>query len=134
MGNQVIVDLMSQYFVSMSFTPESSETTYPINYGQSSYGSSYKYDSYSGYPPLPQPPQYTKDYIGSQGQLISVRAHPDFPLYSTYVGLDQYNYDSHVQTYLSSYRNSMTWYEYCLLQNEQPHTFQFQLPRHSSFY
>ena len=49
---------------------------------------------------------------------MSIWENPGFPIHGQVVGRTQEIYAWHVRTYNQYYRNSMSWYEYCLQQDE----------------
>ena len=59
------------------------------------------------------------------------KKYEQFPVLNLFIGLDQYNYEMHIKTYLDYYSSYMSWPEYCQGQMVQPHT--FQPPRHSTY-
>ena len=44
--------------------------------------------------------------------------NPKFPIHGEVVGKSQQIYAWHVRSYNQYYRNTMSWYEYCLHQDE----------------
>ena len=128
------VDQLSQFFGGFSITPEDSESSHPVE----PHGGSYTYPEYPmivhvpvPIPAIPVSPPILRDFYQPHEPQPRIRYRPGFPKYSIYVALDQYNYDRHVETYMTTYAHMMTWYAYCLMQDQQPHT--FQGPRHSTY-
>ena len=44
--------------------------------------------------------------------------NPEFPIHEEVVDTSQDIYASHVRSYNQYYRNTMSWYKYCLYQDE----------------
>ena len=59
-------------------------------------------------------------YQMQQGFQITMWVNPEFPIHGEVVGTSQDIYAWHVRSYNQYYRNTMSWYEYCLHQDGIP--------------
>ena len=78
-----------------------------------------EYERYN-YPPSTQVSYYFPYQMQQQGFQTSTWKNPRFPIHREVVGRTQEIYAWHVCTYDQYYWNSMSWYEYCLQQDELP--------------
>ncbi|RVW97523.1 hypothetical protein CK203_058479 [Vitis vinifera] len=120
-------DSLLASFESMSvetqFSDSSNEANiyapYAMSYGQPqnlSSSTDEEYERYN-YPSSTQMPYYLPHQLQQQGFQTSTWENPGFPIHGQVVGRTQEIYAWHVRTYNQYYRNSMSWYEYCLQQD-----------------
>ncbi|RVW41808.1 hypothetical protein CK203_116928 [Vitis vinifera] len=140
-------DSLSASFESMSvetqFSDSSNEANiyapYAMSYGQPpqnlSSSTDEEYERYN-YPSSTQMPYYLPHQLQQQGFQTSTWENPGFPIHGQVVGRTQEIYAWHVRTYNQYYRNSMSWYEYCLQQDGLPSSNNNNMmePHRSSFW
>ena len=107
---------------------------YIMSYGQPSSHPSGSIGEYGmiNYPHDSQIPFQTP-YQMQQGFLTSMWVNLEFPIHGEVVGTSQDIYAWHVRSYNPYYRNTTSWYEYCLHQDGipslnvsmEPHRFSF---------
>ena len=89
-----------------------------MSYGQPSSHPSSSIGEYGmiNYPHDPQMSFQTL-YQMQQGFQTGMWVNLEFPIHGEVVGTSQKIYACHVQSYNQYYRNTMSWYEYCLYQD-----------------
>ena len=120
-------NLFSASFESMSIGTQYNDSSndanvfppyYTMSYGQSSSHPSGSIGEYGmiNYPHDPQMPFQTP-YQMQQGFQTSMWVNLEFLIHGEVVGTRSNIYAWHVRSYNQYYRNTMSWYEYCLHQD-----------------
>ena len=122
-------DLFSASFESMSIGTQYNDSfndanAFPpctMSYGQPSSHPSYSIGEYGmiNYHHDTQM-SFQTPYQMQQGFQISMWVNPEFPINGEVVSTSQDIYVWHVRSYNQYYRNTMSWYEYCLHQDGIP--------------
>ena len=137
-------DSLSASFESMSIDTQYSDSSndgniFPPNtmtYGQPSSNPSVSIDEEYGminYPHAEQIPFHIP-YQMQQGFQTNMWVNPKFPIHGEVVGISQDIYAWHVRSYNQYYRNTMSWYDYCLHQDGIPSSNVAMKPHRSSFW
>ena len=109
---------------------------YTMSYAQPSSNPSASIDKEYGminYPHAEQIP-FHLPYQMQQGFQTSMWVNPKFPIHGVVVGRSQNIYTWHVRSYNQYYRNTMSWYEYCLQQDVIPSSNFVMDPHRSSLW
>ena len=93
-----------------------------MSYGHPSSNPSASIDEESGMINYPHAERmsFHISYQMQQRFQMKMWVNPEFPSHGEVVGTSQDIYTWHVRSYNQYYRNTMSWYEYCLHQDEIP--------------
>ena len=137
-------DSLSAIFESMSIGTQYSDSSndgnifppHTMTYGQPSSNPSASIDEEYGminYPHAEQMP-FNIPYQMQQGFQTNMWVNPQFPIHGEVVGTSEDIYTWHVRSYNQYYRNTMSWYDYCLHQDGIPSSNVGMEPHRSSFW
>ena len=137
-------DSLSTSFESMSIGTQYSDSSndgnifppHTMTYGQPSSNPSASIDEEYGminYPHAEQMP-FNIPYQMQQGFQTNMWVNPQFPIHGEVVGTSEDIYTWHVRSYNQYYRNTMSWYDYCLHQDGIPSSNVAMEPHRSSFW
>ena len=136
-------DSFSASFESMSIDTKYSDSSnddnifppYTMSYGQPS---SHPSDSIGEYGMINYPHDaqmsFQTPYQMQQGFQTSMWVNLEFPIHGEVVGTSQDIYAWHVRSYNQYYRNTISWYEYCLHQDGIPSSNVAMKPHQSLFW
>ena len=137
-------DSFSTNFESMSIGTQFSDSSnegniyppYTMSYGLPSSHPSGSIGEEYGMINYPHDPKmsFQIPYQMQQGFQTSMWVNPEFPIHGEVVGRSQQIYAWHVRSYNQYYQNIMSWYEYCLHQDEIPSSNNVMEPHRSSFW